>query len=72
MTVAHEDASWLQSQYRQAWRAAADARGGRRDGRSTLDPRDASAIARMVALGQVMQRFDAAVPSSAREPVTSD
>lgn len=72
MTVAHEDASWLQSQYRQAWRAAADARGGRRGGRNTLDLRHASAVARMAALGETMERLGVPVPSSAQEPVTTD
>ncbi len=72
MTVDLADAEWLQAEYRQAWRAAADARGGRRGGRNPLDLCHASATARMVALGQVMQRLDVAVPSSAREPVTTD
>lgn len=72
MTVALEDAAWLQAQYRQAVRAAAHARGGRRDGRNTLDLCHVSATARMVALGETMIRLGVPVPTSAREPVTTD
>lgn len=72
MTTALADAAWLQAQYRQAWRAAADARGGRRDGRNPLDLCHASATARMAALGETMIRLDVPVPTSAREPVTTD
>ncbi len=70
--VTAADAEWLQAQYRQAWRAAADARGGRRGGRNTLDLRHVSATARMCALGEVMLRLGVPVPASAREPVTAD
>lgn len=72
MTVDHADAEWLRAEYRRAWRAAADARGGRRDGRNTLDLRHASATARMVALGETMLRLGVPVPTSALEPVTAD
>jgi hypothetical protein len=66
------DTAWLQAQYRQARRAAADARGGRRGGRNTLDLCHVSATARMAAFGEVMIRLSVPVPTSAREPVTTD
>ncbi len=72
MTVTLADAEWLRAEYRRAWRAAADARGGRRGGRNTLDLCHASATARMCALGEVMQRLGVPVPKSACEPVTTD
>ncbi len=72
MTVDPADAEWLQAEYRKAWRAAADARGGQRGGRNTLNLRHASATARMVALGETMLRLGVPVPKSAREPITTD
>lgn len=57
MTTDPADAAWLQAQYRLAWRAAADARGGRRGNRNPLDLCHASATARMVALGETMIRL---------------
>jgi hypothetical protein len=62
------DVEWLQAQYRQAWRAAAHARGGRRGARNPLDLCHVSATARMVALGETMLRLGVPVPTSAREP----
>ncbi len=53
MTVTLPDAEWLQAQYRQACRAAADARGGRRGGRNTLD-------LHADLVGRVMERFASA------------
>ncbi len=75
MTVSLADAAWLQAQYRQACRAAADARGARWQGWGRNNPNDlrhVSATARMCALGEVMQRLGVPVPTSAGEPVTTD
>ncbi len=71
-TLPPADVEWLQAQCRQARRAAAHARGGRRDGRDPLDLHHTSATARLCAFGETMQHFGVSIPTAAADPVTTD